>query len=141
MKIKLLIKSELPKDLVHDCYTEATRLFGHENFEITSLDEYAWQQTPVSSLILNEPLTGPWHMNFSVEEVVALLDADIQDSIDEEQRTFTLTEVQEIDRNARAFGWEIGRGHPITEQVGQISFVNPFLNPMWRTAAGLKEDE
>lgn len=39
----------------------------------------------------------------------------------------------EMDRNARAFGWEIGRGHPLTDLVMECSPENPFLDPEWKS--------
>lgn len=39
--------------------------------------------------------------------------------------------IEEIDRIARAYGWEIGRGHPMTSKI-VMSEDNPFLNPNWR---------
>lgn len=38
----------------------------------------------------------------------------------------------EIDRNARAYGWEIGKGHPLVEQIEKMQPDNPFLNKNWR---------
>lgn len=43
-------------------------------------------------------------------------------------------EIEELDRNARAYGWEIGRGQPIGPQI-ETTPDNPFLNPDWRAAA------
>lgn len=43
----------------------------------------------------------------------------------EEQRA------ENIDRNARAYGWEIGRGAPLVDKI-EYSPDNPFLNPNWR---------
>ena len=37
----------------------------------------------------------------------------------------------EMDRNARAYGWEIGRGKPLT-QVLDFSPENPFIDPNWK---------
>jgi hypothetical protein len=39
---------------------------------------------------------------------------------------------QEIDRNARAYGWSVGRGHPLAEQIEDVDPENPFLDPNWR---------
>lgn len=39
--------------------------------------------------------------------------------------------LEEVDRNARAYGWEIGRGRALTEVV-DYSPDNPFLDPDWR---------
>lgn len=46
-------------------------------------------------------------------------------------------QLDEIDRNARAYGWEIGNGHPLVEKLDTLSPNNPFLSPDW--AEGLKE--
>lgn len=40
----------------------------------------------------------------------------------------------EIDRNARAYGWSVGRGHPLTPQIEDVDPENPFLDPNWRDA-------
>ena len=40
--------------------------------------------------------------------------------------------VQEVDRNARAYGFEIGRGKPLTKTVDGLSDDNPFLTSTWR---------
>ena len=39
--------------------------------------------------------------------------------------------LQESDRNARAYGFEVGRGKPLTEQLTDISTDNPFMDPQW----------
>lgn len=39
--------------------------------------------------------------------------------------------LDEMDRNARAYGWEVGRGKPLTA-VLDFDPDNPFLNPDWR---------
>lgn len=36
----------------------------------------------------------------------------------------------EIDRNARAYGWEVGRGRAMAEILA-LSKENPFGNPEW----------
>lgn len=41
-------------------------------------------------------------------------------------------QLEEIDRNARAYGFEIGRGHPLTTDLHEISPDNPFMNKNWR---------
>jgi hypothetical protein len=38
---------------------------------------------------------------------------------------------QEMDRNARAYGWEIGHGKPLAAVI-EFSEDNPFLDPTWR---------
>jgi hypothetical protein len=40
--------------------------------------------------------------------------------------------IDEVDRNARAYGFEIGRGHPLTRYIPATSMANPFLDPRWR---------
>lgn len=39
---------------------------------------------------------------------------------------------EETDRNARAYGFEIGRGHPLASVVGKISEDNPFQDKDWK---------
>jgi hypothetical protein len=52
-----------------------------------------------------------------------------------EDKTIHLTQEQlnEIDRNARAYGFEIGRGHPFVETLNELSDDNPFLDVNWRS--------
>lgn len=40
--------------------------------------------------------------------------------------------LEEIDRNARAYGWEVGKGRPVTGEILMTSSDNPFLDPNWR---------
>lgn len=40
-------------------------------------------------------------------------------------------ELLEIDRNARAYGWEVGRGQGCGQQV-KASPDNPFMDENWR---------
>jgi hypothetical protein len=40
--------------------------------------------------------------------------------------------LEELDRNARAYGWEVGRGHPLTEKLTVTSPDNPFMDRNWR---------
>lgn len=40
-------------------------------------------------------------------------------------------ELEEMDRNARAYGWEIGQGAKIDHMV-DASEENPFLDVNWR---------
>jgi hypothetical protein len=42
----------------------------------------------------------------------------------------------EIDRNARAYGWEVGRGHPLAERIESTDPSNPFLAPDWHKNVG-----
>jgi hypothetical protein len=39
--------------------------------------------------------------------------------------------LDEMDRNARAYGWEIGRGQPLLDEL-TYSDDNPFIDPEWR---------
>ncbi len=39
--------------------------------------------------------------------------------------------LEEIDRNARAYGYEIGRGQQLGREI-TTSQDNPFLDPNWR---------
>lgn len=43
-------------------------------------------------------------------------------------------EMNSIDMNARAYGWEVGRGAKLGERIENPSDDNPFLNPNWRDA-------
>jgi len=47
------------------------------------------------------------------------------------------TKLDSVDRNARAYGWAVGRGHPLTSTIDGDD-TNPFLDPDWRTH--LKDD-
>jgi hypothetical protein len=38
--------------------------------------------------------------------------------------------VAEIDRNARAYGWDVGHGRPLSEQL-ESHPDNPFMDPDW----------
>lgn len=38
----------------------------------------------------------------------------------------------ESDRQARAYGFEVGRGHPLTSQIYPLSKDNPFSDVNWR---------
>jgi hypothetical protein len=44
----------------------------------------------------------------------------------------TIEELEEIDRNARAYGYEIGKGKRLVRVMEDISQDNPFLDPDWR---------
>jgi len=39
---------------------------------------------------------------------------------------------EEVDRNARAYGFEVGKGHPLVERIERISDDNPFQNKNWK---------
>ena len=41
-------------------------------------------------------------------------------------------DLEEVDRNARAYGWEVGRGHKLTADIKQTSPDNPFRHSNWR---------
>jgi hypothetical protein len=51
----------------------------------------------------------------------------------------TPEELTEIDRQARAYGFEIGRGQPLAEQVN-ASDDNPFLDKNWRQSVIYEPD-
>jgi len=59
-------------------------------------------------------------------------DAGSRERLDPLAATTPPSALGEIDRNARAYGWEIGHGHPLAEQIESTSDDNPFLNPDWR---------
>lgn len=40
--------------------------------------------------------------------------------------------LEELDTSARLYGFEIGRGHPLTEKLTHISDDNPFRHRNWR---------
>lgn len=40
--------------------------------------------------------------------------------------------VDEIDRNARAYGYEIGKGHSLAKHIPATSLTNPFLDADWK---------
>lgn len=48
-----------------------------------------------------------------------------------ESRYYTPQEVEEIDRNARAYGWSVGMGAPMAATIHDNT-DNPFLDPRWR---------
>ena len=52
----------------------------------------------------------------------------------------TKDQLAEIDRCARAYGYEIGKGHPIVQELDELSLDNPFLDPNWRDAVYLPAD-
>lgn len=49
--------------------------------------------------------------------------------------SYSEEDMDEFDRAARAYGWEVGRGHPLTEQI-TTSDDNPFMDPNWRKDIG-----
>lgn len=62
-----------------------------------------------------------------------------QESKDGTSGYYSPESVSEIDRCARAYGWEVGRGERI-EEVITTHPVNPFMNPNWREEAGLTSE-
>jgi len=48
------------------------------------------------------------------------------------------SQMLEIDRQARAYGWEIGRGRSMDEKI-DASPDNPFLDPDWRDKHSLSK--
>lgn len=51
-------------------------------------------------------------------------------------RLYTEEEIERLDRCARAYGWEVGRGHPIVEEL-ETTEENPFMDPDWKKTHGL----
>lgn len=53
--------------------------------------------------------------------------------------SMTREQLDELDRNARAYGFEIGRGHELVEviDIDQLSEDNPFLDKNWKQASKL----
>jgi hypothetical protein len=47
--------------------------------------------------------------------------------------------VQDMDRNARGYGWEVGRGQPLRE-VMTASPDNPFMDPDWQAPVAAAGD-
>lgn len=52
------------------------------------------------------------------------------------EKTYTQKQVDEIDRSARAYGWEIGNGQSIVAKLN-TSKSNPFMDPNWRATHGV----
>lgn len=55
-----------------------------------------------------------------------------------DKKTYTEEQVAEFDRCARAYGWEIGNGQPITAKL-ETTKGNPFMNPNWRITYGVEK--
>ena len=85
--------------------------------------------------------TWPMHLPYVAEPSVADLRAEIESLIAHSRvqsqtivmlsRLVGSSPVSEIDRSARAYGWEIGKGRALTDVV-DCSDDNPFLDPDWR---------
>jgi len=52
------------------------------------------------------------------------------------EKKYTKAQIEEFGRNARAYGWEVGRGAPIAKML-ETTDGNPFMNPDWREENGL----
>lgn len=67
--------------------------------------------------------------------------ADVAYSVldQEPEKFYTQDQVDEIDRNARAFGWEIGRGAIMVGNMVGTSDSNPFMSPHWKSEMGFVE--
>ena len=52
--------------------------------------------------------------------------------------SFTFEELGELDRNARAYGYEVGRGAKL-EEIVTATPDNPFLHADWAERAGLRK--
>lgn len=70
------------------------------------------------------------------DQVIGMMDsiADARMIVDLLNAVYVTDNTTEVDRNARAYGWEIGRGQPIGWEI-KTTPGNPFLDPDWRTAA------
>lgn len=68
------------------------------------------------------------------EKVVAVWDDD-EHIEDKPNRKCGPTNPEEIDRNARAYGWEVGKHGQLDPTVG-LSPDNPFADPNWRDRVG-----
>lgn len=47
-------------------------------------------------------------------------------------RELAMRNQEEMDRNARAYGWEACRQGTLAENFTSLSEDNPFINPNWR---------
>lgn len=54
--------------------------------------------------------------------------------------TYTQEQLDSMDQSARAYGWEVGRGHPIVEML-ETTEGNPFEDPNWRVTNGIDEGD
>ena len=59
------------------------------------------------------------------------LDSEMARGYEPPSMSLSPPELSEVDRAARAYGWEIGRGQSLAEQV-ETSPDNPFMDPNWR---------
>ena len=51
----------------------------------------------------------------------------------ERRRTMRETrDIEEMDRNARAYGWQVGRSGTFPTDVTETTDDNPFVDPNWR---------
>jgi hypothetical protein len=57
-------------------------------------------------------------------------------STDDEMVTIRRVDLESIDRNARAYGWEIGRGQALSTQV-DVTEGNPFMDTGWKASVPL----
>lgn len=64
------------------------------------------------------------------EKVVAVWD-DNDHIADKPNRKCGPTNPEEVDRNARAYGWEVGKHGKLVE-ITSLSPENPFADPNWR---------
>lgn len=65
-------------------------------------------------------------------EVAGDLDHQVQCVENYDKALRVLRSVEEIDRNARAYGWEVGRGHLMVDKMADCDPANPFLDSNWR---------
>lgn len=91
-------------------------------------------QVPISMGILgaaHDPAVKMLHLRSgfgwtNAEEIRPALEAHLAKIVAEHPVTV------EIDRNARAYGWEVANGHPLTDKIEETSPENPFMSPDWR---------
>lgn len=69
-------------------------------------------------------LIGPWKLKPSTGAVIQHSGSFVET---------VATWASEIDRNARAYGWEVGRGKTPAEVIN-MSRDNPFADPNWAVA-------
>ncbi len=91
-----------------------------------------WERDPVAYAMENrfvQDVTNP--QVFETEEKTAL--GSLAIAPDEPSEG----DIEEVDRNARAYGFEIGKGHPLTHMILSTSPDNPFMQPGWREMIGV----
>lgn len=59
------------------------------------------------------------------------MDTEMARDYDPPSMSLNPPELIELDRQARAYGWEIGHGQPLGKEIN-TSEDNPFMDPNWR---------